>query len=179
MSDLNSHCPAIGTEIDIYLHSNRDISMTVSNFTLRSLIVGVYVHGTGQADWLLAWDTTNTPSAKYARPMYKHVGQNVILQSTFTKDVDQHNWYCWVNGNIEVATVHAKTPMVGAPSPFYGQLASLPATLPATPVAKDLSPRMFVPQQAVAIGEAPCPNPTCRKMNDIGIRKCWNCEGKL
>ena len=157
--------------------------MTVSNFTLRSLIVGVYVHGTGQADWLLAWDTTNTPSAKYARPMYKHVGQNVILQSTFTKDVDQHNWYCWVNGNTEIARVHVQTPMKGAPANLTNiTVNGMPATLPQIKVALLSGDDVIGNPATNTIREAPCPNRTCGKMNDVGNPKvvvCWNCEGKL
>jgi len=176
MSSLNSYCPMLGSEIDIYLYSNRDISMTVQNNTLRSKVVGIYAFGVGQADWLLAWDTTSTPSAAYSSVGYTYVGIVQLNHSSFSKDVDQYHWYCWVTGNIEIAGIHTTTPMKGT-APANLTNITMPATLPQIKVAVKLSGDDVMGYPAIR--EAPCPNRTCGKMNDVGVHKCWNCEGKL
>jgi hypothetical protein len=200
MSTLNSYCPALGSEIDVYLYANRDISMTVQNFTLRSKVVGVYVHTGTNADWLLAWTGSNTPSKAYSSPGYKHVGAAVLAKSFFTKDVDHHSWYCWVNGNIEIAAYHALQPMTGTgTAPTIPVVAPIPLSAPVPTSWTNVATKQLVNAnnliQTLKIGEvmeqekqygiskrsleAPCPNATCGKMNNVGSSKCWWCEGKL
>lgn len=181
MSSLNSYCPMLGSEIDIYTHANKDLSITISNFTLRSKVVGIHQHGLGQADWLLAWTSSTTAlSAKYAHPTYSYIGSSVVNSSSFSPDVDMYLYYCWVTGNIEIAGVHVQTPMKGAPANLTNiTVNGMLATLPQIKVALLSGDDVIGNPATNTIREAPCPNRTCGKMNDVGVHKCWNCEGKL
>jgi hypothetical protein len=194
----------LGSEIDIYLYANRDISMTVQNFTLRSKVVGVYVHTGTNADWLLAWTGTITPSKMFSSPGYKYVGAAQLAQSSFSKDVDYYDWYCWVHGNIEIACVHVSQPMgatgaanaptqpvipVAAPTPTNWQntlINNINKAIAQNNLNQTLKlGEMMEQEKQYGISkrslEAPCKNPTCGKMNDCSptITHCWWCQSKL
>lgn len=197
MASLNSHCPPLGTEIDIYTNANQDISMTVSNFTLRSTVIGVYVFGIGHTDYLLGWNS-NPPSSKYARSGYRHVGNTQLQHSKFSADVDMYAYYCWVMGKIEVATVHVQSAMnaaATAPQTNWKQalanhhashiaLAKNRSGSISTDVSDDQivyadRSRVFPDWVKLIPIEKRCSNPTCGKMNDVVIGKtanCWWCQ---
>src|SRR5271166_3219135 len=186
MATLNSFCPMLGSEIDIYMHANKDLSMYISNFVIRGRIVGVHMHGIGLGDWLLAWSSgQQVPSAKYTHPDYNYVGPGTINAASFAADVDMYLYYCWVPGNIEIAVYHATKSMNNTAPANLTSIAinGMPATLPMIKTAKLLdSDVMGYPATNTAFSEAPCSNPTCRKMNDVGnpaVKNCWNCCSKL
>lgn len=175
MTTFRTLNPKVGDQVEIYLDKFGSVSPTKTITAVCGTIIGVYVDPNVFNDrWMIGWKSGQQrprvvlPVAAVVPTTAPYIHLASDLSNYDTALWMLPNWECQASTQQLTNASNAMASAVGA-----GKANAAPVN-----VYQDFQ---FAQEEmkypiSQARQEKACRNSTCGRMNDLGVRKCWNCE---
>lgn len=200
MHSIDTLNPTIDDEVHIYLFLNKDIAKAsgvyVSSlhggaklFLCSAKIVAKCIISGSTFNYLLGWKTgEDTPNGTIDFNAASNAVPANHVYYTQSNDIHTYQNFLWLSGDAEIRRIVPNNPSPA--QPYNNNVAAIKQaimnamhgyTTQRINIASNPDDLLGYPSfdaasTASIVKEKPCRNPTCGKMNDIGISKCWYCE---